>query len=155
MTQLHYRNPAKAYLQRYRAARTRQQSLLRAVADLRESLTGTTQALRPDPVTGSGPTDRMAAVVAEIADMEAAMADALAEVNQALRDTLAAIDAVPDETQRAVLTLRYVEGLDWLTIAERIYLSEARAYVIHGRALVAVNEWMKKREETIVDPVLQ
>lgn len=146
MTQLHYRNPAKAYLQRYRAARTRQQSLLRAVADLRESLTGTTQALRPDPVTGSGPTDRMAAVVAEIADMEAAMADALAEVNQALRDTLSAIDAVPDETQRAVLTLRYVEGMDWLSIQARMNYERTQVFVIHGRALVAVNEWLSSND---------
>ena len=146
MTQLHYRNPAKAYLQRYRAARTRQQSLLRAVADLRESLTGTTQALKSDVVTGSGPTDRMAAVVAEIADMEAAMADALAEVNQALRDTLAAIDAVPDETQRAVLTMRYVEGLGWTDIQERMNYERTQAFVIHGRALVAVNEWLSSND---------
>jgi len=147
MTQIHYRNPAKAYLQRYRSALQRQNSLLRATRELRESLTGTTQALRPDPVTGSGPTDRMAAVVAEIADMESTIADALAEVNQALKDVLAAIDAVPDETQRAVLTLRYVEGMDWLAIQGRMNYERTQAYVIHGRALVAVNEWLNEKGE--------
>ena len=137
-------NPAKAYLQRYRAMRARYASMNREVNDLRASLTGITAPLKDAP--GGGSTgDRMAAVVARIADLEGTMADALAEVDRALRDVLAAIDAVPDETQRAVLTLRYVEGLDWLSIQERMHYEKTQVYVIHGRALVAVNEWLQGR----------
>ena len=132
---IHPRNPAKAYLQRYRAALARQRSLTRSIAELRASLTGTTQALRPDPVAGSGPTDRMADVVARIADMEAAMADELDRVQQTLTGVLEAIAAVPDETQRAVLEIQ-----------ERLHYERTQTYVVHGRALVEVNRWMERKE---------
>lgn len=147
MTEIPHRNPAKAYLQRYRAALARQRSLTRSIAELRASLTGTTQALRPDPVAGSGPTDRMADTVAKIADMEAAMADELDRVQRTLHDVLEAIAAVPDETQRAVLTLRYVEGLGWTEIQERLHYERTQTYVVHGRALVEVNRWLGGKEE--------
>lgn len=138
----HYRNPAKAYLQRYRCALARRASLVRSVQELRDSLTGTTQAITGDPVTGGGSSDRMADTVAKIADMEALIADQLMELDATLVGVLRAIAAVPDETQRALLTLRYVEGLSWTDIQERLHYEKTQAYVIHGRALVAVNLWL-------------
>lgn len=140
-------NPAKAYLQRYRAALARYQSLARSIVELRETLTGTTQALRPDPVSGGGGQDRMAGVVARIADMEAELSDALADLDAQLRQTVAAIEAVPDETQRAVLTLRYIEGMDWNGIQGRLNYEKTQIFVIHGRALVAVNRWLESADE--------
>ena len=144
------RNPAKAFLKRYRALIVRYDSMTREIRRLRESLTGTTVQLKADVVTGSGAADRMAATMARIIDLETAQADEIAEIRDAMREVLDAIHAVQDEMQKAVLTLRYVEGLDWISLAERINYSEARAYVIHGRALEEINEWLKRREERIV-----
>ena len=143
---MNYHNPAKQYLQRYRAARVQYASLCREINDLRESLTGTTQALRADVVSGSGPSDRMADTVAKIADMEAAMSDELTRIHRTLTEVLDAIAAVPDATQRAVLTMRYVEGLGWTDIQERMNYERTQAFVIHGRALVAVNEWLSSND---------
>lgn len=146
---MNYHNPAKQYLQRYRAARAQYASLCREINDLRESLTGTTQALRADVVSGSGPSDRMADTVAKIADMEASISDEAAKVSALLDSVLAAIRSVPDQTQRTVLTLRYVEGLDWISVQERVGYERTQVYVIHGRALIAVNEWLRGQTHAI------
>ena len=137
-------NPAKQFLQQYRALRARYASLCREIIALRESLTGTTVQLKDDVVTGGGTHDRMAAVVAKIIDMENGLTGEAAEVSTALENVLAAINSVQDETQRAVLTMRYVEGLGWPKISEQIHYEQRHTYTIHGRALAAVNEWLVK-----------
>lgn len=141
-------NPAKIYLQRYRAARARYASLCREINDLRESLTGTTVHLKQDVVKGSGASDRMGATVAKIVDMESAISGEAAEVTIILNEVLAAIKSVQDETQRAVLTMRYIEGLGWQKIAVNIHYEERQTYVIHGRALSNVNEWLRNENRS-------
>ena len=147
MTLIRYDNPAKRFLRGYRALLLRRESLLREIERLRESLTGITAPLKDDPVQGSGASDRMADTVARIVDAEEALNPALTEINDRIREILAAIDPVPDEMEKTVLTLRYIEGLDWITISERIAYEISNTYIIHGRALVEVNRWLKGREE--------
>ena len=84
--------------------------------------------LRADVVSGSGPSDRMADTVAKIADMEASISGEADKVSAALDGVLAAIRAVPDQTQRTVLTLRYVEGLDWISVQERVGYERTQVY---------------------------
>lgn len=139
-------NPAKAYLQRYRALRARYASLTREIERLRESLTGTTVQLKADVVSSSGSGDRLAATVAKMVDMEREISTEAAAAHEALEQVLEAIRAVPDETQRAVLTLRYVEGLSWSRIAERISYSERVVFRLHGKALTAVHDWMVEND---------
>ena len=143
MTLIRYDNPAKRFLRGYRALLLRRESLLREIERLRESLTGITAPLKDDPVQGSGAADRMADTVARIVDAEEALNPALTEINDRIREILAAIDSVPDEMEKTVLTLRYIEGLDWITISERIAYEISNTYIIHGRALVEVNRWLK------------
>lgn len=147
MTLIKYDNPAKRFLRGYRALLLRRESLLREIERLRESLTGITAPLKDDPVQGSGAADRMADTVARIVDAEEALAPALTEINAHIREIMAAIDSVPDEMGKTVLTLRYIEGLDWIAISERIGYEISNTYIIHGRALVSVNKWMEGRTE--------
>lgn len=142
------RNPAKQYLQRYRALIARQRSIEREIDRLYESVTGITARLKPDVVTGSGSTDRMADAVASIADAQAVLQDLLREISQELAGIREAIDAVPDEVQKTVLTMRYISGMSWEDIQDAIGYERTQAYVIHGRALVAVNAWLTNRGET-------
>lgn len=145
MTLIRYDNPAKRFLRGYKALLLRRESLLREIERLRESLTGITAPLKDDPVQSSGAVDRMADTVARIVDAEEALAPALTEINAHIREIMTAIDSVPDEMGKTVLTLRYIEGLDWIAISERIGYEISNTYIIHGRALVEVNKWMKGR----------
>jgi DNA-directed RNA polymerase specialized sigma24 family protein len=142
---VHYDNPAKRFLRGYRALLVRRDSLLREIERRRESATGTTVRLKEINVQGGGASDRMAEDVARIVDDEASLGDALQEIAKRLREILQAIESVPDEMQKTVLTLRYIEGLDWLPIAERIGYEISNTYIIHGRALVEINKWLEKK----------
>lgn len=140
-----YDNPAKRFLHGYRAMIIRQESLLREIERRRESATGTTVRLKADIVKGGGGAyDRMAEDVARIVDTEEELTEEIAEIGKRLKEILDAINAVPDEMQKTVLTLRYIEGLDWLAISERISYEISNTYILHGKALVHVNEWLRR-----------
>jgi DNA-directed RNA polymerase specialized sigma24 family protein len=143
---IHYDNPAKRFLRGYRALLVRRDSLLREIERRRESATGTTVRLKEISVQSSGAYDRMAEDVARIVDDEESLGDALQEIARKLKEILQAIESVPDEMQKTVLTLRYIEGLDWLPIAERIGYEISNTYIIHGRALVEVNKWLTEHQ---------
>lgn len=142
---IHYDNPAKRFLRGYRALLVRRDSLLREIERRRESATGTTVRLKEINVQSGGAYDRMAEDVARIVDDEESLGDALQEIARKLKEILQAIESVPDEMQKTVLTLRYIEGLDWLPIAERIGYEISNTYIIHGRALVEINKWLEKK----------
>lgn len=144
MTVLHNDNPAKRFLRNYRALMIRRESMTREIERLRESVTGTTVQLKQDVVSTSGAGDKIGDTVARIVDAENALGPVLNEIDQRIADIMKAIESVPDEMQKTVLTLRYIESLDWLTVAERIGYEIANTYIIHGRALQEVNRWLTK-----------
>lgn len=143
----HYDNPAKRFLRGYRALLIRRESLMREIDRRRENATGTTVRLKPITVTGgNGAYDRMAEDVARIVDAEEAVSDTLQEIGHRLKEILAAIESVPDEMEKTVLTLRYIEGLDWVSISEKIGYEISNTYILHGRALVEVNKWLEREK---------
>ena len=144
-------NPAKTYLRRYRALVVQRDSLQRSIDAAYDRAYSCTQRLKPVHVQGGGGVyDRMAEDVARITDATEQLRDAKAKVDAALGEILTAINAVPDEMQRTVLLLRYVEGLEWIAISERIHYEERQTFVIHGRALWAVNQWLRVQENAVV-----
>ena len=110
---------------------------------MRESLTSITAPIKDDPVQTSGQQDRMSATIAKIIDAEAGYDETVQRIVVEQQRILDAIASVPDATQQAVLTLRYVEGLDWLSVADRIGYEERQTFVIHGRALAEVKKWLE------------
>jgi DNA-directed RNA polymerase specialized sigma24 family protein len=88
--------------------------------------------------------DPMAADVCTAVDACKMLFDEKAQAEKALQEILIAIRAVPDERQRAILTMRYVEGREFSQIAEEMHFSEPAIYVAHGRALVIINKWLKE-----------
>lgn len=138
-------NPAKVFLARYRAIKVRYESILREMEHRREELTSITAPIRDDPVQSSGSPDRMAEALARIIDAEAELYATKAELDTALVEILEAIASVPDEMQKAVLTLRYVEGLDWIRVAERINYEISNTYIIHGKGLLEVNRYLCRK----------
>lgn len=137
-------NPAKIWLKRYTALKSQYDSIQRDMAKRRECLTSISAPIGGDAVQSSS-SDRMASVIASIIDSEEDLAETAREIERSLREILEAIASVPDATQRAVLTLRYVEGLDWIRVAERVNYEISNTYIIHGRALEAVNRWLDER----------
>lgn len=140
-------NPAKTYLKRYRACIYRVKSLERAIDEATARATSITVRLKPISVqNGNTVYDQMAEEVCKIADITVELREEAEKAWEVLAEILKAIDAVPDEMQKTVLTLRYVEGLNWMQISEKIGYEISNTYILHGRALWAVNQWMKARK---------
>lgn len=137
-------NPAKTYLRRYRALVVQRDSLQRSIDAAYDRAYSCTQRLKPVHVQGGGGVyDRMAEDVARISDETEQLKAAKERAEAALAEILAAIQAVPDEMQKTVLILRYVEGLDWIKIQEELNYERTQVFVIHGRALWTVRKWME------------
>lgn len=137
-------NPAKTFLKQYTALQAQYDSIKRDMAKRRECLTSISAPMGGDAVQSSS-SDRMASVIASIIDSEVDLAETARQIERTLREILDAIASVPDAMQKTVLTLRYVEGLDWIKVSERINYEISNTYIIHGRALVEVNKWMEGR----------
>ncbi len=141
-------NPAKTYLRRYRALLIQRDSLQRSIDAAYDRAYSCTQRIKPVHVQGGGGVyDRMAEDVARITDATEQLRDAKAKVDAALGEILTAINAVPDEMQKTVLILRYVEGLDWIKIQEEMQYERTQVFVIHGRALWHVRRWLESADE--------
>ena len=139
-------NPAKTYLRRYRALLIQRDSLQRSIDAAYDRAYSCTQRIKPVHVQGGGGVyDRMADDVTRITDATEQLRDAKAKVDAALGEILTAINAVPDEMQKTVLILRYVEGLDWISLADKIGYEISNTYILHGRALWAVRKWMEEK----------
>ena len=137
-------NPAKTYLRRYRALVIQRDSLQRSIDAAYDRAYSCTQRLKSVHVQGGGSVyDRMAEDVARISDETEQLKAAKERAEKALAEIMSAIQAVPDEMQKTVLMLRYVEGLDWISIAERIGYEISNTYILHGRALWSVRKWLE------------
>ena len=141
-------NPAKAFLRQYRARKIRMESLSREIEKARERALSVTVRPKEINVQGSHAAfDSMAEAVCKAADASETLYAEWQECNRVLVQIMEAISAVPDEMQKTVLTLRYVEGLDWLAIQDKIGYERTQTLVIHGRALWTVRKWMEARHE--------
>lgn len=119
-------------------------ALTRAIDQAMERATNISVKLKEVRVLSSpAEHDPMAADVCTAVDACKILYQERAEAEKALREILDAIRSVPDERQKAVLTMRYVNGYNFTKIAEEMHFSEPAIYVSHGRALVMINKWME------------
>ena len=136
-------NPAKTFLRQYRGMVARCNALSRAIREAEEQATDVSVHLKPVSVQTSASGDAMLNSVIRMVEATEQLQEEKARCDQALQEVLTAINSVADETQKAVLTMRYVEGLAWTDIQEQINYERTQTLVIHGRALEAVNKWLR------------
>ena len=137
-------NPAKAFLRRYQGLIRRVDALTRAIGQAMDRATNISITMKEVRVLSSpAEHDPMAADVCTAVDACGILYAEKAEAEKALREILTAINSVPDERQKTVLTMRYVNGYGFAKIAEEMNYSEPAIYVAHGRALIMINKWME------------
>ena len=138
-------NPAKVYLSRYRAARAREAALVDAIEQARELATNTTVPVKEISVQTSGGGEMIANAVIKIVDAEKLLADMRAESRRIMYDVTQAISAVADPVQQTVLIEKYLNGKTLTEIQSRIHYETRMTQIIHGRALWAVQKYLKER----------
>jgi SpoVK/Ycf46/Vps4 family AAA+-type ATPase len=141
----HKQNPAKAFLMRYRALEQKCAALERAIRSAMENATNTTVALKEICVQTSGGGEMMANAVVSAIDATKVLEEQRQEASKTMREIMEAIKAVPDDTQQTVLIEKYVNGLTLQQIQSEIHYEKRNTIIIHGRALLEVWQWMKRK----------
>lgn len=138
-------NPAKAYLLRYRALQGKCAALERAIMSAMENATNTTVALKEICVQTSGGGEMMANAIVSAIDATKYLEDQRQEASKVMREIMEAIKSVPDDVQQTVLIEKYVNGRTLAQIQEDIHYEKRNTIIIHGRALWAVWQYMKRK----------
>lgn len=125
---------AKEELLQLRTLQAEMRDQSETAAALWARATSVTQHISDMP--GGGPRQDMGDIVAAMADMERELKDRLTELARLQMDIMARICSIEDGRYRRLLVLRYVEGLSWEDVAERMSYSIQRVYQIHGQALM-------------------
>lgn len=140
-------NPAKQFLRQYRSICGRINALAEAIDAARDrvALSGVKykERVQNSPATH----DPIADAIAEIIDETEALQAVQAEASQSLLQILAAIQSLPDETQKELLTWRYINGRSFSEIAARMNYSEPQLFAIHANALAGINRWIEGHKE--------
>lgn len=141
-------NPAKVFLRQYRAVSGRVESLRRVIAQEMERAQNTAVSVKEIKVLSSpAEHDPMAANICRAIDATALLQAEIDKASEVLREILLCISSLTDERQKEILTRRYIEGQDFKTIMDEIHYEKTQLYVLHGRALVCVNQWLKRRAD--------
>lgn len=139
-----HRNPAKAYLMRYRSLQFKCAALERAIRSAMENATNTTVALKEICVQTSGGGDMMANAVISAIDATKVLEEQRQEATRIMCEIMNAIKSVPDEVQQTVLIEKYINGRTLQQIQNDIHYEKRNTIIIHGRALWEVWQYMKR-----------
>lgn len=127
---------AKEYLQQYKLLGSRINAKCEQLERLREL--STKVSAEQGSGAHSGVSDRVGSIVAKICDTEAEineMIDKLLGLRAEIEHTIA---AVPDETLRQLLELRYINCKTFEQIAVEINYSYMHVCRLHGKALAQI-----------------
>ena len=128
----------KAELQRYGEAQAVADRLREEIARLYSKAEKMTTVLKLVPV-GSGDGGRKIESALEgIDELAGRLGEKQTEANQIRHRLEDVISSVPDGRLRLLLEYRYIDGMKWEQIAEKMGLEGRWVYELHGRALSAI-----------------
>ena len=139
-------NPAKRYLQEYRAILLRVQRLEHHLTTVWDGATRATSRLTATRLSGTAKRDAIANAAVELADGEAALRAEVYHLREALAMRLFLLDQLADERHKAILTARYIDGMHWEEIAKAMHYDPRWLRELHGRALAEFSKvWAQTR----------
>ena len=142
---MEHKNPAKAFLMRYRSLQYKCAALERAIRAAMENATNTTVTLKEICVQTSGGGDMMANAVVSALDATKMLEEQRQEAARIMCEIMDAIKSVPDDVQQTILIERYINGRLLQDIQKDIHYEKRNTIIIHGRALWEVWQYMKRK----------
>ena len=122
------------YLSRYRRLNQRIDRLLEEQGRWREKAMRITPVLSPVP-GGGGSSSPIERPMDKVLEIDAEINREIDELIDLRREIQGAIDKVPDENLQLLLTYRYINGLSFEKIAEKMNYCERQIYRKHEEAL--------------------
>ena len=127
----------KAYLGRYRLLDRQVQRTVDEISRWKSRAAKVTPSYSSEP-NGSTGDDRLQVVVEQIVELEARANQQIEELLTWKRDIEAAVATVEDKKVRLLLQYRYIDGLTWESIAQKMGYNERWIYQLHRQALTKV-----------------
>ena len=87
----------------------------------------------------------MANAVVSAIDATKVLEEQRQEAQQVMREIMDAIKSVPDDVQQTILIEKYVNGRTLQQIQQDIHYEKRNTIILHGRALWAVLQYMKRK----------
>ena len=82
----------------------------------------------------------------ELVEAQARLQTLIAHISESLTVRLALIEQLEDERHRLVLTLRYINGLEWFKVEHAMHYERRQVFYFHSEALKAVGRMMDRGE---------
>ncbi len=136
-------NPAKQYLMDYRTLVKRRDALLDELDRMREATMRATSRMTATRLSGTSSHGGMEDSILRVIDGEERLKQVIAGIDEALDVRLSLIDQLTDERQKLVLTYRYINGLGWGEVIQKMQLSDRPVFIFHGKALSEISRLIK------------
>lgn len=130
------------YLAEYTITQTYVELLYQEVGRIESTKVKLTSVLSDMPKgNGKSVTDKWTEAIEDLAEVQKEMAVEAENLTKALETTYSAIKGLDNKDQRTVLGLRYVSGMKWKDIVNRLkgFYSERQIYRIHEDGLIMVH----------------
>jgi DNA-directed RNA polymerase specialized sigma subunit len=127
---------AKEYLGQIKALISSLKSLLRQVQSLDDALTGASPLLSNMPSSPAPDVRRMERMLASKVDLERKIEVQSTELSEIIN----AINSLPNHIHSAILTARYVSGMEWCDIADDLRMSKSYVFTHHRTALEEIEK---------------
>ena len=135
--------PVKRYLMEYSALLQRRDALQNELERFEEATLRATAHLSPMPRSGKAAPDSVENAMLRVVDAQERLRAFIEHIGEALCVRLALLERVPDERQKTLLTLRYINGKSWEQIGYIMHSERTQVFAIHVKALEAVQTVME------------
>lgn len=124
----------KTQLRKYRAIRKEIQQLEDRLLEVETEAQRMSRSLKHDPVSCSGPTDKLGDQVAKMVEIQDAINDKIIEAYKEAQSIETVISQL-EPIERTLMRARYIEGKSWEEVCVELNYSWRQTHYIHSNSL--------------------
>ena len=141
-------SPVKRYLMEYVALKQRRDALTDEIDRLRDATLRATSRITGFRPAGAPDPGRKEDGMLRVVDAQERLATVIRHIDEALCARLALLEQLPDERQKTLLTLRYINGVGWEQIGYAMHYERTQIFDIHHQALEAAQLVLELWQDT-------
>lgn len=135
---------AKHWLSDYRDLCCRRDALVNELEDLRAATTRATSHLSQAHVKRLPAHGSFEERSLDLIEAQRRLTELIEHISESLAVRLALIEHLADERHRLVLTLRYINGLEWFKVEHAMHYERRQVFYFHAEALKEVARLMEE-----------
>ena len=152
MTDKEQKEKLKEFLAQYKIVKLRRDQLKKRHKLLKEDLENPLKGVKYGGMpTNHLPSTGAASIIYRIAEIEERILLETEKMTRAVNEVLDILDYLPDDSEgKLILELKYIDCMEWLSIAENMYISRSQCFRLEDRALSKLLTYERVREKVAV-----